>query len=253
VASSDSDYGVPIPGRILPPDQWARTAIKRLPPPGPLDWTAIFGREAPLVLDLGCGNGRFVIASALARPELNHVGIEVLPVVIRYATRRANQRGLSNVRLAVIGDSIAADTAIAALERIRQKLTQAGERYWSEQVEIQRRSAMAWRAFGAGRTDLALTAMRAAAEQEDATEKNAITPGPLAPARELLGEMLLAAHQPAPALAEFQATLRNEPNRFRALAGAVRAANESGDRVAARKYSAELRKLAARGDRPLRE
>jgi tRNA (guanine-N7-)-methyltransferase len=88
---------------VLPPDHWARTAIKRLPPPGPLDWTAIFGREAPLVLDLGCGNGRFVIASALSRPECNHVGIEILPVVIRYATRRANQRGLSNIRLAVIG------------------------------------------------------------------------------------------------------------------------------------------------------
>jgi tRNA (guanine-N7-)-methyltransferase len=101
--SADHDYGIPIPGRVLPATQWAKTAIKRLPQPGPLHWKPIFGREAPLVLDLGCGNGRFVIASALARPEMNHVGIEILPVVIRYATRRANQRGLGNVRLAVIG------------------------------------------------------------------------------------------------------------------------------------------------------
>jgi tRNA (guanine-N7-)-methyltransferase len=101
--SADHDYGVPIPGRVLPPDQWARTAIKRMPAPGFVDWKEVFGRAAPLVLDLGCGNGRFVIASALARPDVNHVGIEILPVVIRYATRRANQRGLSNVRLAVIG------------------------------------------------------------------------------------------------------------------------------------------------------
>jgi tRNA (guanine-N7-)-methyltransferase len=101
--SADDDYGVPIPGRVLPAEQWARTAIKRLPPPGFLDLREIFGREAPVVLDLGCGNGRFVISSALARPEMDHVGIEILPVVIRYATRRANQRGLSNVRLAVIG------------------------------------------------------------------------------------------------------------------------------------------------------
>src|SRR5262245_3332847 len=101
--STDDDYGVPIPGPVLPQEQWAKTAIKRLPPPGPLDFEIIFGRSAPLVLDLGCGNGRFTIASALARPELNHVGIEILPVVIRYATRRANQRGLANVRLAVIG------------------------------------------------------------------------------------------------------------------------------------------------------
>jgi tRNA (guanine-N7-)-methyltransferase len=101
--SADDDYGVPIPGKVLLPDQWARTAIKRLPSPGVIDWRAIFGRDAPLVLDLGCGNGRFVISSALARPEVDHVGIEILPVVIRYATRRANQRGLANVRLAVIG------------------------------------------------------------------------------------------------------------------------------------------------------
>lgn len=102
-SSADFDYGVPIPGAILPPNKWARTAIKRLPQPGFLDWRQIFGRAAPVVLDLGCGNGRFVISSALARPELDHLGIEILPVVIRYATRRANQRGLANVRLAVIG------------------------------------------------------------------------------------------------------------------------------------------------------
>jgi len=102
-ASADDDYGVPIPGTALPPGHWARTAIKRLPEPGFLDWKSIFGRDAPVVLDLGCGNGRFAISSALARPQLDHVGIEILPVVIRYATRRANQRGLSNVRLAVIG------------------------------------------------------------------------------------------------------------------------------------------------------
>lgn len=101
--TSDSDFGVPIPGRVLPPEAWAKTAIKRLPPPGPLDWPALFGRTAPVVLDLGCGNGRFIITSALARPELDHLGVDILPLVIRYATKRANQRGLANVRLAVIG------------------------------------------------------------------------------------------------------------------------------------------------------
>ncbi|HEX8200437.1 MAG TPA: methyltransferase domain-containing protein [Isosphaeraceae bacterium] len=97
----ESEFGVPIPGRILPEDRWARTAIKRLPPPGHLDWAALFGRTAPVVLELGCGNGRFTLLSALARPESDHVAIDVLPVVIRYATRRANQRGLHNVRFAV--------------------------------------------------------------------------------------------------------------------------------------------------------
>jgi tRNA (guanine-N7-)-methyltransferase len=95
------EFGVPIPGRILPPDRWTRTALKRLPPRGPLEFAAIFGRRAPLVLDLGCGNGRSTILSALARPDHDHLGVDTLPVVIRYATRRANQRGLSNVRFAV--------------------------------------------------------------------------------------------------------------------------------------------------------
>jgi tRNA (guanine-N7-)-methyltransferase len=95
------ELGVPIPGRILPESQWARTAVKKLPEAGPLDWNALFGRTAPLVLDLGCGNGRFTLLSALNRPGFDHFAIDILPVVIRYATRRANQRGLHNVRFAV--------------------------------------------------------------------------------------------------------------------------------------------------------
>jgi len=99
----ENDFGVPIPGLPLPPEQWARTGIKKLPPPGAIDWSSWFGRTAPVVLDLGCGNGRFVITSAMRRPEVDHVGLDSLPLVIRYATRRANQRGLHNVRLIVIG------------------------------------------------------------------------------------------------------------------------------------------------------
>jgi tRNA (guanine-N7-)-methyltransferase len=99
----ETELGVPIPGPILPPEQWARTALKKLPAPGPLDWVALFGRSAPLVLDLGCGNGRFLVSSAVRRPTHDHLGIDILPMVIRYATRRANQRGLHNARLAVCG------------------------------------------------------------------------------------------------------------------------------------------------------
>jgi tRNA (guanine-N7-)-methyltransferase len=112
--TTDDDYGVPIPGEILPPEAWARTAIKKLPPPGPLNWVALFGRTAPIVLDLGCGNGRFTLASALARPQCDHVALDILPVVIRYATRRANQRGLSNVRVAVCGGYEFLDAYVAS-------------------------------------------------------------------------------------------------------------------------------------------
>jgi tRNA (guanine-N7-)-methyltransferase len=99
----EREFGVPVPGEILSSDQWTQTAMKKLPPPGPLDFPQIFGREASVMLDIGCGNGRSTLASAVWRPEVNHFSSDLLPVVIRYATRRANQRGLTNVRFAVIG------------------------------------------------------------------------------------------------------------------------------------------------------
>src|SRR5437588_12648412 len=92
----EKEFGVPIPGEILDSARWAKTALKKIPD-GVLDFTAMFGRTAPLVLDLGCGNGRFSIASALERPDHDHLAVDILPLVIRYATRRGNQRGLSNI------------------------------------------------------------------------------------------------------------------------------------------------------------
>lgn len=94
----EREFGVPIAGEILDPSLWTQTALKKLPPDGPLDLEPLFGRRAPLVVDLGCGNGRFLIGSAVWRPHYDHLGVDVLPVVLRYATRRANQRGLANVR-----------------------------------------------------------------------------------------------------------------------------------------------------------
>ncbi|MBI3466872.1 MAG: methyltransferase domain-containing protein, partial [Planctomycetes bacterium] len=98
----EREFGVPFPGEIVEPQRQTRTALKRLPEEGPLDWQSLFGRAAPIVVDLGCGNGRFLIGSAVWRPEMDHLGLDILPVVIRYATRRANQRGLTNIRFAVV-------------------------------------------------------------------------------------------------------------------------------------------------------
>jgi tRNA (guanine-N7-)-methyltransferase len=98
----EREFGVPFAGEILDPTQWAQTALKKLPAEGRLDLPALFGRAAPLIVDLGCGNGRFLLGSAVWRPTLDHLGIDVLPVVIRYATRRANQRGLTNIRFAAV-------------------------------------------------------------------------------------------------------------------------------------------------------
>jgi tRNA (guanine-N7-)-methyltransferase len=96
------EFGVPIPGEILDAECWAKTALKKVPE-GILDFATLFGRGAPLVVEIGCGNARFSIASALTRPDHDHLAIDILPVVIRYATRRGNQRGLHNLRFAVIG------------------------------------------------------------------------------------------------------------------------------------------------------
>src|SRR6266478_88269 len=96
----EREFGVPIAGEILDPSLWTQTALKKLPP-GRLNWETLFGRQAPVILDLGCGNGRFLLGSAVWRPDHDHLGIDVLPVVIRYATRRGNQRGLTNLRFAV--------------------------------------------------------------------------------------------------------------------------------------------------------
>jgi tetratricopeptide (TPR) repeat protein len=124
------------------------------------------------------------------------------------------------------------------------------ENYWALQVEIQELAVRAWAALAAGKKEEALRQMKSAAEMEDGTEKSAVTPGPLAPARELLGEMLLQMNQPAQALEQFEATLKKEPGRFRALYGAAHAAQLSGNRDASERYFRELLKVCARADKP---
>jgi tetratricopeptide (TPR) repeat protein len=147
-------------------------------------------------------------------------------------------------------DRATALSTIDSLERIRNQLKNMKEDYWANQVEIQREEVSAWSVFAQGDQQGGLTGMRAAAELEDLTEKSAVTPGPLAPAWELLGELLLESKQPAEALREFEATLTKEPNRFRSLYGAAEAASQAGDRQAAQSYFQKLLKVAENGDHP---
>jgi tetratricopeptide (TPR) repeat protein len=144
-------------------------------------------------------------------------------------------------------------TAKAAVEQLQKaidQLLQQKDTYWAEQVTIQKLAGSAWLAWAEGRQAEALAEMREAAEREDKTEKAAVTPGPLAPARELLGEMLLELKRPKEALAEFEKTIVKEPNRFRALAGAAAAATQAGDQRTARKHYEQLLVVAARADAP---
>src|SRR5262245_31851367 len=98
----EREFGVAFPGRIVEQSKWTQTALKAMPD-GLLDWKELFRREAPVVLDLGCGNGRYLIGSAITRPDHDHLGTDILPVVIRYARKRGNQRGLANLKFAVLG------------------------------------------------------------------------------------------------------------------------------------------------------
>jgi hypothetical protein len=156
-------------------------------------------------------------------------------------------RGLSAGRL---GQATAANQSATALQRIRERLSKASENYWARQVEIQEFAVRAWAALSAGKKQEALRQMKWAAELEDGTEKSAVTPGPLAPARELLGEMLLEMKEPAQALEQFEATLKKEPGRLRALYGAAQAAQLSGSRDTSQRYFREVLKVCGRADQP---
>jgi tetratricopeptide (TPR) repeat protein len=149
-----------------------------------------------------------------------------------------------------LGRAAKASESATALEQIRERLLKAGENYWALQVAIQETAVEAWAGLAAGKKETALRQMKSAAELEDGTEKNAVTPGPLAPARELLGDMLLEMNEPAQALEQFEATLKKEPGRFRALYGAAHAAQLSGNRDASQKYFREMLKVLSHADKP---
>ena len=147
------------------------------------------------------------------------------------------------------GDTAAADADIAKLTELRDKLREAKDAYWSQQVEIQRQVASAWVLYANGKHDEALRAMAAAADAEDATEKHPVTPGVLKPARELYGVMLLEQGNSREALVAFEATLKKEPNRLGATAGAAKAAEKSGDAAVARKYFGQVIAIADGADK----
>lgn len=154
-------------------------------------------------------------------------------------------RALGAARSANVAE---AKAEMAVLETLKLNLQGAGNSYWAGQVAIQEKGAGAWIAFAEGRTDEALAMMREAAEMEDATDKSAISPGPLKPARELLGEMLVEIGKPVEALTEFEAVLTKEPRRFRALYGAAVAARQAGEESKAKRYFSELLVVGATAD-----
>ena len=233
-------------------DEAARRLVQSLP--------EIVSRFNPSTLSSGAAPpsaGYFALAAIPARYALERqdwkaaAHLEVRETAFPYTEAITYfARGLAAAHL---GDISSARASSDALARIHERLAKSNEAYWAEQVEIQRRAVSAWTALAEGRTEDALREMRFAAELEDATEKSAITPGPLATSRELLGEMLLQMNQPGQALEQFEATLKREPNRFRPLYGAARAAQLKGDRDTSRMYFRQLLNVCEHADHPGRK
>jgi hypothetical protein len=149
------------------------------------------------------------------------------------------------------GDVALAQQEIAALEKIVADLTSRKDPYWPIVVDAQRLAVLAWVAQAEGRPADALRLAREAADKEERVEKHPVTPGPLLPARELLGDLLMANTQPAEALVAYEATLKREPNRTRTLLGAAQAARAAGKNdVAARHYHSMISIMDPQSVRP---
>ncbi len=234
----------------LAQDKAARKVLDRLPATGAkLDLNAV-GAAAPGYA------GLYALAAMPARYAVERAAwseaATLEPKATAYVYNEAMTYFARALGRARSGQAAAARADIAKLVELRDALAAAKNAYWAEQVEIQRRAADAWVQWTDGRKEEAINQLRSAADMEDATDKTAMTPGPLKPARELLGELLLEAGQPAAALTEFEKTTKKEPNRFRGVYGAARAADLAGDRAKARKYYTQLLEICRDAEQPLR-
>jgi predicted Zn-dependent protease len=146
------------------------------------------------------------------------------------------------------GDPDAAEKDLAALQKLHAQLVEGKNAYWATEVEVSGLAALGWTRLAQGKRDEAEERMRQAADMEDKNDKHIVTPGRILPARELLGDMLLEMKRPADALKEYEASQLREPNRFRGLYGAARAAELAGDKAKAKRYYSQLVKVAGKGD-----
>ena len=203
---------------------------------------AAFGAAA-IPARLALERGRWADAAMLALPA--NVSAEDWKRAPQAEAINAFARALGAARS---GNAAGARQEIERLHTLHKVLTERKLAYWAEQVEIQAKVASAWALRAEGKNDEALAAMRAAADHEDQTEKHAVTPGPIMPARELLGDLLLELGRPADALPQYEASIAKEPNRFRGLYGAGLAAVSAGDQARARAHFEKLAALCAESD-----
>ena len=139
------------------------------------------------------------------------------------------------------GHADLANADVAQIDAYEAQARAHGDTYWAAQVGVLSKEARAWSANAAGHSDDAVALLRAAADAEDALEKLPVTPGPIIPAREQLGRLLLDLHQPDTALRELTVALKDAPGRRAGLEAAIRAAESAQDTTAAAAFRRRLR------------
>lgn len=174
-----------------------------------------------------------------ARLPVSDRAVPFVEAVTRFA------RGLGSARASRPGD---ARVEMDRLAELRDRLAAEGEDYWSTVVEAQRLAVEAWILLAEGDREGALRAGREAADLEGTVEKHPVTPGPLLPAMELLGDLLMTLERPSEALVAYETALESERNRARAHFGAARAAEAADDAEAADRHYAALLELLRNAD-----
>lgn len=134
--------------------------------------------------------------------------------------------------------------SIQKLEELQKTFTDVeSNRYWINQIEIQKKVVKAWELYTQNEMEKSLEMMIVAADLEDATEKNPVTPGTLLPAREMLGDLYMELNRPKDALIQYELSLKKNPNRFNSIFGAGRSAELIGDKKKTEYYYNRLLNL----------
>lgn len=149
------------------------------------------------------------------------------------------------------GDLAEAQPAIERLAALQHAVRDAGEELFARQIEILRLEVRGWVAYRRDNAQPGVRLLEQAAELERATPKHAVTPAPILPAYELLGDLLMELGQARDALVAYQRSLQLTPRRFNSLLGAARAAQALGDQATARRYYTELLDVAGAESRRL--
>lgn len=201
--------------------------------------------------DLGMNTALSAIPARIVLERGDWKGAAALPVTPTNSPMAESlSRFTRGLGMARTGDYAGAKAEVAAMQKLRAALEKSNNGYWADRTEEQMLSVLAWVALGEGNKEQAEKFMRTAADNEDGSVKHVAMENRLYPLRELYAELLLEMGQAAPALREFEVSLKAYPNRYRSIFGIARAADAAGDRAKAAAHYNRLMTLAKNADTP---